>query len=454
MEKIIVKKTIHLPIEKLLYEKIKNFSFQPKKFGLNLSALESNKLHPHPNVKVGCVVKQGQPLVYHEKEKFLLFFSPVSGKITKIRKKEKNIFDTIEIESDQKFTQFEHPFINSKIFEKASRKDILDYLENVGLFSHIFKRPYNTFASPKDMPKAIFIKGFESDPFLPPLDLQIEDDLDFFYTGVEALLKISKNIFFTCRKKSICKAALHEKGVKIVEVDGSYPASNLSIAIERFSPIRAESDCVWTLDSLDVLIIGKMIKKGIYHTDRILSVSGGNDCLKNGYYKTPFGVSVRSLIDQSKVDENIGYLSGSIFSGEQLVKDDYLCFSSTAFIQMNEKVMRRKMFPFIRPFGNVFSSFKRIKQRSGKVAFTLNLHGEKREFLDGSVYDNVMPLKILTMPLIKELICENYEKAKKMGLLEIAEEDFAAASLICPSKINMQRIVKNAFFEILKEIEN
>ena len=65
------------------------------------------------------------------------------------------------------------------------------------------------------------------------------------------------NLFFNV-EKNICKAALHEKGAKTVEVEDHYPAYNLSIDIEIFFPIRAKFDGVWTLDYLDVLIIGKI----------------------------------------------------------------------------------------------------------------------------------------------------------------------------------------------------
>ncbi|MCB1108387.1 MAG: NADH:ubiquinone reductase (Na(+)-transporting) subunit A, partial [Chlamydiia bacterium] len=65
-------------------------------------------------------------------------------------------------------------------------------------------------------------------------------------------------------------------------------------------------------------------------------------------------------------------------------------------------------------------------------------------FVDGSYYDRVMPMRIPTMPLIKALLAEDFEKALSLGLLEVDAEDFALPAFICPSKIAMPEIVKRA----------
>ena len=53
-----------------------------------------------------------------------------------------------------------------------------------------------------------------------------------------------------------------------------------------------------------------------------------------------------------------------------------------------------------------------------------------------------MPMRIPTMHLIKAILIQDFELAEELGLLEVAEEDFALASFICPSKIDMVEIVK------------
>lgn len=70
------------------------------------------------------------------------------------------------------------------------------------------------------------------------------------------------------------------------------------------------------------------------------------------------------------------------------------------------------------------------------------MHGEERAFVDGAIYDRVMPLPIETMLLVKMLLTEEYEKGEALGLLGVHPEDFALPTYVCPSKIEMTEIVK------------
>ncbi len=70
------------------------------------------------------------------------------------------------------------------------------------------------------------------------------------------------------------------------------------------------------------------------------------------------------------------------------------------------------------------------------------LHGEERAFIDPSIYDRVMPLQIPTVPLIKSILAEDFETAEILGILEVAPEDFALPTFICPSKVEMTEIVR------------
>ena len=86
-----------------------------------------------------------------------------------------------------------------------------------------------------------------------------------------------------------------------------------------------------------------------------------------------------------------------------------------------------------------------------KLGFTALQHGEERAFVDGAIYDPVMPLNIETLPLIKTLLTEEYEKSEALGLLEVAPEDFALPAFICPSKIEMPEIVKYALWQYAEQ---
>ena len=84
--------------------------------------------------------------------------------------------------------------------------------------------------------------------------------------------------------------------------------------------------------------------------------------------------------------------------------------------------------------------------------FTTNLHGEERAFIDGSLYDRVMPLSLSTMTLVKAVMAEDYDRAHELGLLDVDSEDFALPTFVCPSKIEMTDIIKGGLQASAAEI--
>ncbi|MDN3507592.1 MAG: NADH:ubiquinone reductase (Na(+)-transporting) subunit A, partial [Simkaniaceae bacterium] len=84
--------------------------------------------------------------------------------------------------------------------------------------------------------------------------------------------------------------------------------------------------------------------------------------------------------------------------------------------------------------------------------FSTLQHGEERPFVDGDVYQKVMPLEISVIELVKAIMTENYERAEELGLLEIAPEDFGLPSFVCPSKIPMTDIVQQGLRKYVEQV--
>ncbi len=80
------------------------------------------------------------------------------------------------------------------------------------------------------------------------------------------------------------------------------------------------------------------------------------------------------------------------------------------------------------------------------------MHGEPRPFIDSTLYDEVMPLDVPTMLLVKAVMAEDYDLAVNLGLLEVDSEDFALPTFVCPSKMEMTDIIKNGLQAYAKEM--
>jgi len=68
------------------------------------------------------------------------------------------------------------------------------------------------------------------------------------------------------------------------------------------------------------------------------------------------------------------------------------------------------------------------------------------------MYEKVMPLPIPTMHLTKAVMAEDYDLAEQYGLLEVDSEDFALATFVCPSKMEMTEIIKNGLQTYAKQV--
>ena len=56
------------------------------------------------------------------------------------------------------------------------------------------------------------------------------------------------------------------------------------------------------------------------------------------------------------------------------------------------------------------------------------------------------------MQLFKAIIAEDIDMMENLGIYEVAEEDFALCEFICPSKIEIQSIVRNGLDLMRKEM--
>ena len=86
-------------------------------------------------------------------------------------------------------------------------------------------------------------------------------------------------------------------------------------------------------------------------------------------------------------------------------------------------------------------------------AYDTRLLGGRRAFIVSGEMEKVFPMDILPEQLIKAMIAKNLDKMEQLGAYEVAPEDFALCEFVCTSKIEIQRIVREALDYMRKELE-
>ncbi|MBF5059911.1 NADH:ubiquinone reductase (Na(+)-transporting) subunit A [Candidatus Neptunochlamydia vexilliferae] len=378
--------------------------------------------------KGGEEVKVGEPLAQNKKCSEQVFLSPGSGKVKEIIRGAKRRILSIVIETDGKQTPFQ-----------------LDKVEE--LFSHIRMRPCMRVARPDCKPEAIFVKAIESAPFAPPPELEVEGHEEAFAAGLKLLSEFAP-VHLVHREGTTCAPFIDAKNVEVHSAEGPHPVGNPSVHIAAIHPILKREQVVWSLTVSDIITIGMWIVQKTYYHERVISVAGeGIGENERGFFRVNRGFPIRKLIKES---EGLRLISGDPLNGTTVSPEGFLGFYDTVFCALPEPAPKREFLHFLKLKRKGYTAGKGYFLKEKAPKFSTRQRGEERAFVDGSIYDKVMPLPIQTMLLVKALITEQYEKGEALGLLEVLPEDFALPSFICPSKIEMGEIVReglNAYSE-------
>ena len=421
-------------------------------FNFNFSGFETVKFHML--VQPGDRVKIGQPLCEDREVIGRNYVSPASGVVQEIKRGEKRRLSAIVIKVDGQEEMVERAKID---LTDISRADLVQKLLEGGLFSHIRARPFYRLANPKIPPRSIFIKAIETGPFVPEAEMQIVGKEEEFSLGLEALAKlVDCPIHLVYKKGTASQPLLQAKHVIHHTVEGPHPAGNVSVHIQAIDPIKSLSDTVWTLNILGVLHLGSFIRHGKLALDRIVSVAGPAILPeKRAYLRARFGHPVRDIFEGRVAQGLVRYVSGDFLTGDAVELDDFVGFSHTTCGALFEPE-KREFLPFMRlgadqytATGAYLSHF--LSWMKKKIPFTTSLHGQRRAFMDGLLYEKFMPLDILPLQLIRACLAEDYELAQQYGLLEVVPEDFALCEFVDPSKIELMDIIRTALRRYYKD---
>ncbi|HOK86798.1 MAG TPA: NADH:ubiquinone reductase (Na(+)-transporting) subunit A, partial [Tenuifilum sp.] len=86
--------------------------------------------------------------------------------------------------------------------------------------------------------------------------------------------------------------------------------------------------------------------------------------------------------------------------------------------------------------------------------FTLdtNMHGGHRAMVVTGQYEKVMPMDIYPMHLVKAILANDIDRMEQLGIYEVVEEDMALCEYVCPSKTEVQAILRKGIETMIKEL--
>jgi len=415
-----------------------------------LKPTDFHLLTPKLQVKVGDRVDAGDVVFYDKNCDAIKFTSPVSGVVHDIVRGEKRKILEIIISADQE--------IKYKNFEKRDlasldRQSIIDDLLVSGLWPLIRQRPFATIANPQDMPKSIFISGFDSSPLAPDNDFVFHGDTDLFQLGLDIVTRLTDGTTHLNLdgNSNAAKVFNNAKGVQINHIYGPHPAGNVGVQIHHIDPIN-KGDVVWYLAPQDIVSIARFFRDAKYDRSRIVVLSGSM-VKKPRYCRVMQGMSISNMIQDNLIEGDKRFISGNVLTGTRIQKDGYLGFYDFQLSIIPEGNYS-EFFGWLLPGFSKYSlsrTFFSWLSSTKEYDLDSNTHGEERAYVVTGQYESYMPIDVFPVQLIKAILIEDIELMEHLGIYEVDSEDFALCEFACTSKIPVQSIIRRGLDLIKKE---
>ncbi|MFV0248036.1 MAG: Na(+)-translocating NADH-quinone reductase subunit A [Tenacibaculum sp.] len=428
------------------------FTVKPSKS--SIFAVKPSDFHgviPKILVKEGAEVKAGEALFYDKNDSRILFPSPISGKISEIARGSRRKVLSIKILADGKW-QYKH--FPTKNLDNIEAEELKNHLFTSGCWPFIKQRPYDVIANPNQTPKAIFVSAYASAPLAADYNYTLKGKEKELQVALSALSKLTLGKVHVCIAKNSTQSPFKNcKNIVLHNISGPHPAGNPSVQISRISPIN-KGEVVWLVNPQDLVVIGELLLTGKFNISRTIALTGAK-FNKPQYVNTLAGAQIATLTKGNLQTDNTRIISGNVLSGKQVHLDDFLGYYDnqiTAIPEGNDY----EFFGWNKPVFNKISVSRALTfswlQPKKKYNLNTNTNGEHRAFVVTGSYEEVFPLDIYPMQLLKACMYKDLDEMESLGAYEVAPEDFALTEFICVSKQPHQKIIRQGLDLMKKEL--
>jgi Na+-transporting NADH:ubiquinone oxidoreductase subunit A len=151
-------------------------------------------------------------------------------------------------------------------------------------------------------------------------------------------------------------------------------------------------------------------------------------------------------------------ISGSVLTGTNAGAEGFLGAFATQVVALPEGHDPKFLLTegWLSPGLNKFSMSRAyptwLMPKGKKYTLDTNQNGEDRAFVVSGQYEAVFPFDIYPVHLIKSIMVNDIDAMEKLGIYEVAPEDFALCEFVCTSKIPVQSIIRDGLDALKVEL--
>jgi Na+-transporting NADH:ubiquinone oxidoreductase subunit A len=285
----------------------------------------------------------------------------------------------------------------------------------------------------------------ESDPLAAPAERVIAAHAERFAAGVAALARLCAGPVFVCARPEAGLRLPDVETVRLAEFEGPHPAGLPGTHIHFLDPVGPGAQ-VWHVGWADVIAIGGLLAEGRLPTERVVAL-GGPCATRPRLVRTRLGASTADLLQGALRAGPCRVLSGSPLSGRWAAgRSAFLGRLHTQVCILPEggpRGFRGWLAPGRGGAARRVLGF-------GRPRWSTDLGGRRGAFFPLERFERVVPLELMTLPLLRALVVGDVDAALELGALELAEEDLALVSLLCPGKLEYGLLLRALLDELEK----
>ncbi len=408
-------------------------------------------MKPTMAVRVADQVKKGQVLFTDKKCPRIRYTAPGCGRVTAIHRGAKRALQSvvIQLEGDSEITFASH---KKEALADLTREQMVTQLLEAGLWPALRQRPFSRVADPDTVPHSIFVTAMDTNPLAPSVSAVLNGQDAEFSQGIALLSKLTDGSVFVCKAPDDDLPDLDGPRVKVETFSGPHPAGNVGTHIHFLDPVGRHKT-VWHIGIQDVIAVSKLFTTGKLHTDRLISL-GGPAVTEPRLIRTRIGACIEEIVqDELKPGEN-RVISGSVLSGFQATTSLGFLGRHHQQISVVPEDRKRRFLGWLSLGYNLFSVKNIVISRLFKekpFGFTTSTQGQLRAIVPNGTFEDLMPMDIMPLFLMRALAVDDVEEAEALGALELDEEDLSLCAFTCPSKLEFGPILRRNLTIIEKE---
>lgn len=408
-------------------------------------------LKPKMMVAEGDKVKLGQVLFSDKKNPGVNFTSPGAGVVKAINRGEKRALLSVVIElkgsEQEKFASFKEADLANLTAEQVKENLLAS-----GLWTSFVTRPYGKVPAVDCAPSSIFVTAMDTRPLAVDPAVVIKERANDFNNGLSVIAKLSAGKTYLCKAKGA--DIPNHAATQVAEFAGPHPAGLPSTHIHLIDPVNINK-FVWHIDYQAVIAIGALFTSGKLNVERVVALAGPT--VKNPrLVRTRVGANLEELVTGELQDVESRVISGSVLYGHAASGPIAYLGANCLQVSVLKEGRERELFGWIVPGKNKYSAmnvYVSSKDRAAGREFplTTDKNGSNRAIVPVGVYESVMPLDILSTPLLKSIVVGDSDQAQLLGCLELDEEDMSLFTFVDPGKHDFAPVLRANLTKIEKE---